>query len=161
MAFRSAFLLTIASLTLAGCMGMRPPGTLHSAGSSDALTTGWDRQFSIRLGPRMLHGALPLLLAHRSSHLPLYLRHLDVLSLHLYQRDDEAASDSPAAAPLPSWDVVLCLRDDTSTIRLLRPPESDTLNRFYLVLDDGDERIVAYAQGRLLPFLRLALAANT
>lgn len=108
----------------------------------------------------MLHAALPLLLAHQSSHLPLYLRHLDRLSVNVYQNPD---SDEPL--PLPScsssWETVLCLRDDTSTIRLLHPPDVDALDRFHLVIDDGEHRIVAYAEGRLLPFLRLALAANT
>lgn len=153
-------ILLLLLLPLAGCAGGRtltPPPTADPA----AVAVGRaDHRLAVHLGPRMLQVALPLLLARAAPHLPLYLRHLDGLSLHLYAVPDDAP---PLATALraSSWEVVLRVREDNANIWLLHAPASPALDRFYLIVDDGDERIVAYAEGRLLPFLRFAIAANT
>ena len=142
------------ALAWVGCLSAQPP----HAFSSDALPTvhsASDPKLSVRLGPRTLRAVLPLLVARSSPTAPLYLRHLDQVYLQIYESDGaETVSPFPPAAD----DVVLRIRDATSTVTLLRPPSSATLDRFYLLISEGDERIVAYAEGDFVDLVRQAFA---
>lgn len=157
---RSAVLLALC-VALAGCFGTRPPAALRTAGLTETLTHDADPQITLHLGPHVLQVALPLLLARHAPHAPLYLRHVDRLYLSVYTIEDASSDPLATLPPSTSWKPVLCLRDEDSTMWVLHPPNPATLDRFALLIDDGDERIVAYAEGRLLPLLRFALRANT
>jgi hypothetical protein len=43
---------------------------------------------------------------------------------------------------------------------LIRPANSVPLDRFYLLVDQGDEQIVAYAKGDLVRLVRQAFASS-
>jgi hypothetical protein len=111
----------------------------------------------MQFGPRMLQAGLPLLLAHQSPALPLYVRHLDRALVSIYT----ASGGAPTASPAPravsdAWEVVLRLRDEDATITLLHDTATPTLDRFYLLMNDDAKRIVAYAKGDLWSVVRQA-----
>lgn len=151
-----AALLVALPLMLAGCVQMQTPARVDPAFAPPS--DGWDHEVSVRFGPRWLKVGLPLLLGHQSPELPLYVRHLNRASVSLYT----ASGGAPAASAFPravpdAWEVVLRLRDDTSTITLLHDTATPTLDRFYLLMDNDEDRIVAYAEGDLWDVVRQAL----
>jgi hypothetical protein len=149
----------VAAITLAlvasGCLSVRSPSALSPEG---VVRPGEGRSSSVslRLGPRALRVVLPLLLARSSPAAPLYVRHLDEVVVSVYRSDGpEAPRLSPAHGEL-----VLRVRDETSTVMLIRPANSVPLDRFYLLVDQGDEQIVAYAKGDLVRLVRQAFASS-
>lgn len=148
--------LTVWALTLAGCVQMRAPARTPPAFAPHA--DGWNHQVSMQFGPRMLQAGLPLLLAHQSPELPLYVRHLDRALVSIYT----ASGGDPTTSPAPravsdAWEVVLRLRGEGATITLLHDTATPALDRFCLLMDDDADRIVAYAEGNLWSVVRQAL----
>jgi len=154
-----AALLAALALALAGCLQTQAPARVDP--SFTPPPDGWDHQVSVRLGPRMLQVGLPLLLAHQSPELPLYFRHLNRVSVSVYTAP-AGAPPTPVTrgATLDSWETVLRLRDETSTITLLHDAAAPSLDRFYLLMDDDTDRIVAYAEGDLWAVVRQALRSE-
>lgn len=148
--------LVVLTVALAGCVQMRAPG--HVGPAFEPPSDSWNHQVSVRLGPRMLRVALPLLVARQSSEAPLYFRHLDRAAVSIYTADGSAAS-VPTADLLPrdTWEVVLRLRDDQSTITLLYATTTPALDHFYLLIDGDEERIIAYSEGDPWEIVRQAL----
>lgn len=139
-----------------GCLSPRPPDAFSPAAMLPA-EDGWTPRMAVRLGPRMTQAALPLLITRFSPTAPLYLRHLDMLYVRVYESD--GAAQTASFAPTDATDVVLRLRDETSTIVLVKPKAPRApLDRFYLFIDDNDQRIVAYAEGDFMGLLRQAFA---
>lgn len=143
----------ILALVASGCASTQPP---PQSSSADVVRTGHTPRVSFRLGPRALHVALPLLLARSFPAAPLYLRHLDEVVVSIYGPNGADASLLDPA----DRDVILRLRDDTSTVWLVRPPPSAPLDRFYLLVDDGNDQIVAYARGDLVRLVQQAFATS-
>jgi len=141
----------VLALVASGCVSTRPPSTPSSA---DFVRSDRDPRLSIRLGPRALQVALPLLLARSSPAAPLYLRHLDEVVVTVY------GSDGASFLSPDDSDVILRLRDETSTVWLVRPSPLAPLDRFYLLVDDGDNQVVAYAEGDLVRLLQQAFATS-
>lgn len=149
--------LVLLAVAWVGCVQTQSPA--HVGPAFSPPTDDWDHQVSVRLGPRMLRVALPLLVARHSPEAPLYFRHLDRVAVSIYAA---AESGAPATGLLPrnEWEVVLRLRDDESTITLLHETTTPSLDRFYLMMDDGEERVIAYAEGDLWDVVRQALRAE-
>jgi hypothetical protein len=96
--------LTVWALTLAGCVQMRAPARTPPAFAPHA--DGWNHQGSMQFGPRMLQAGLPLLLAHQSPELPLYVRHLDRALVSIYTASGGGPTTSPAPrAVSDAWEV--------------------------------------------------------
>lgn len=145
-----AAVAVVLALVATGCVATKRPPALSSG---DFLRTDRDPSVSIRLGPKALQVALPLLLARSSPTAPLYLRHLDEVVVSVYDSD----GDGPLLNR-PDSEFILRIRDETSTVWLVRPNPSAPLDRFYLLVDDGDEQIVAYARGDLARLVKQAFA---
>lgn len=141
-----------------GCLSTQPPDAVPPD-AFPRVEDGWTSRLSVRLGPRMLQAALPLLMARSSPTASHYLRHLDRVYLQVYEPNG-SASPAPLFAP-PDDDVVLRLRDDDSTISLVRPAASAApLNHFVLFISEDDEQIVAYAEGDMVQLIQHALASS-
>lgn len=143
------------ALVSSGCLSFQSPSALSSGGvvRTDA---GQPPNVSLRLGPRALQVVLPLLLARSSPTAPLYLRHLDEVVVSVHRSD---STEAPLLSPTHG-EVVLRVRDETSTVMLIRPADSVLLDRFYLLVDGGDEQILAYAKGDLVRLVRQAFATS-
>lgn len=146
--------LLVLALPLAGCVRMQAPVDVYPAPPS-----AWNHTVSLQLGPRMLQAGLPLVLARSSPEAPLYIRHLDRVVLSVYDADDAAVAAAPSW-PGAAWEPVLRLREADATIDLFTHRHRPSLDRFVFMIRDGEEHIVAYAEGDVLAVIRQALRAT-